>query len=102
MTYFALVYDVVDDHINRRIPYRDDHLRAAREASERGELLLAGALGDPPDQSLLVFRAADATVAEAFARNDPYVRAGLVKAWTVRPMAVAVGGWPEVPRASTT
>lgn len=102
MKYFALVYDVVDDYLARRPAYRDDHLRAAREASDRGELLLAGALGDPPDQALLIFRTADASAAEAFATNDPYVRAGLVRKWTVRPWAVAVGAWPEDSGKPTT
>ncbi len=47
--YYALFYYVVDDFTSRRSPYRDDHLRLAREAHRRGELLLAGAFSDPPD-----------------------------------------------------
>jgi hypothetical protein len=31
--YYILLYDVVDDHINRRAPFRDDHLRIATEAA---------------------------------------------------------------------
>jgi uncharacterized protein YciI len=58
----------------------------------RGELLLGGALGDPPDRALLVFRARDRAVVEDFARSDPYVVAGLVTRWQVRPWAVAIGG----------
>ena len=34
--YFLLLYDVVDDYINRRAPFRDDHLRVATEAVEKG------------------------------------------------------------------
>jgi len=90
MPYYALFYETVDDFISRRTPYRDEHLRLARGAHARGELLLAGALGDPAG-ALLVFQGDAPTSAEAFARNDPYVKNGLVIRWKVRPWAVVVG-----------
>jgi uncharacterized protein YciI len=90
MRYFALTYEVVPDFIARRAAFRDAHLRLVREANERGLLLLAGALGDPPDAALLVFRAESASPVEAFARADPYVTEGLVTAWRVRPWHVVV------------
>jgi uncharacterized protein YciI len=90
--YYALLYDVVDGFVARRAPYRTEHLGLAREAQGRGELLLAGALGDPPDGALLVFRAPNRSVVEEFARSDPYVTNGLVTRWQVRPWAVVVGG----------
>jgi hypothetical protein len=54
--------------------------------------MLAGALGDPPDGALLVFRGETPEVAERFARADPYVTNGLVSQWRVRPWAVVIGG----------
>ena len=98
MPYFALFYEAIDDFIARRPVYRDEHLRLAREAHTRGELRLAGALGDPAG-ALLVFSSSDATAAESFARNDPYVKNGLVIRWKVRPWAVVVGN--EEPRAKS-
>ncbi len=94
MKYFVLIYEVVADYITRRAQYRDEHLRLAREAHGRGDLVMAGALSDPADRALLVFRAADPSVAEAFARNDPYVANGLVTRWEVRAWNVVVGGEP--------
>jgi uncharacterized protein len=91
MDYYALFYDVVDDFVSRRMPYRDEHLRLAREALRRGELLLAGALSDPTDRALLVFRTPGPDIVEAFARHDPYVTRGLVTRWEVRRWAVVVG-----------
>jgi uncharacterized protein YciI len=91
LNYFALFYDVVDDFVSRRPAYREAHLRLAREAHRRGELLLAGALTDPADRALLVFRTADRSAVEAFARHDPYVTSGLVTRWEVRPWAVVIG-----------
>ena len=91
MGYFALVYEVVDDYLPRRGVYRDDHLRHARQAYDRGELLLAGAFAEPADKALLVFRTDDPSVVETFARADPYVVNGLVKRWEVRPWSVVIG-----------
>lgn len=91
MNYYALIYDVVDDYITRRSEFRTEHLRLAKEAKERKELLLAGAFSDPADQALLIFHSSDASVAENFAKNDPYVLNGLVKKWRVRPWTVVVG-----------
>ena len=94
MGYYALFYDVVDEFIARRQPYLDRHLRLAREPHARGELVLAGALADPADRALLVFRADNPQVVEDFARNDPYVTNGLVARWEVRPWTVVIGNEP--------
>jgi uncharacterized protein len=101
MPYYALLYEqLIDDYIARRAVYRDEHLRQAREAQARGELLLAGAFTDPPDGALLIFLADDASKAEDFARNDPYVKNGLVTHWKVRPWSVVIGN--EESRAKST
>lgn len=94
MNYYALFYDVVEDFVSRRAEYREDHLRLAREAHRRGQLLLAGALTDPADRALLVFRTPDRSIVEQFARNDPYVTRGLVTRWEVRSWAVVIGNEP--------
>ena len=94
MKYFALTYYVVDDYVARRATYRDEHLRLAREAHRRGELVLGGALTDPADRALLVFRVPDRSVVEQFVRDDPYVIHGLVARWEVRPWAVVIGNEP--------
>ncbi|MGH2532386.1 MAG: YciI-like protein [Thermomicrobiales bacterium] len=97
MNHYALVYEVIDDYVARRAAYREQHLGLVQKAHRRGELLLAGALGDPVDGALLVFRAADRSVAEDFARHDPYVTNGLVTRWEVRPWAVVAGHEPAAP-----
>ena len=86
--YFALFYDVVHDYVARRTAFRADHLTLVREAHRRGDLVLAGAFADPVDGALLVFRASNRSVAEAFARADPYVINGLVTRWSVREWSV--------------
>ena len=91
MNYYALFYELVDDMVNRRVPFREEHLRLARESRERSELVLAGALAEPVDRALLVFHVDDKSKVESFARKDPYVLNGLAKKWEVRPWNVVVG-----------
>jgi uncharacterized protein YciI len=92
VAHYVLLYEVVENFAVRRMPYREGHLRLAREAHARDELVLAGAVGDPPTKALLVFKSPGGETAEAFARADPYVREGLVRRWEVQPWAVVVGG----------
>jgi uncharacterized protein YciI len=92
MAYYALFYDVVENFVERRAPVREEHLKLADAANRRGELVLAGALAEPADGALIIFRGDDPTTASSFAENDPYVRNGLVKHWEVRPWTVVVGG----------
>jgi uncharacterized protein YciI len=90
MPYFALFYDTVDDFVDRRQPYRPQHLALVDAAHRDGRLLLAGAL-KPSGGALLVFRTNDASDVERFAATDPYVTSGLVTSWRVREWAVVVG-----------
>jgi uncharacterized protein YciI len=90
--YYMLIYKTVENYVEKRAPYRPEHLGYANGAHARGELFMGGALGDPPDTAILIFRAESPSVAEEFARNDPYVKAGLIKEWSVRPWTVAIGG----------
>ncbi len=90
--YYMLLYEVVDDFINRRAPFREEHLGMVQKAHERGELFMAGALSDPVDGAALVFTTEDRAVPERFAENDPYVKEGLVKSWKVRKWNVVIGG----------
>ena len=82
--YWLLFYDLVDDYLERRSPLRENHLAKVRNAQQNGELLLAGALAEPADGAVLVFRADSADTAQRFAQDDPYVVEGLVTNWRVR------------------
>ena len=91
IAHYVLLYDVVEGFAAKRAPFREEHLRLVRVAHERGEIVMAGALGDPPNGAMLVFRADSPAPAEEFARRDPYVTNGVVTAWQVRPWTVVVG-----------
>lgn len=81
-----LFYEYVPDIAERRGPYREGHLAVIARGHEAGEIVMAGAVGDPLHSGLLIFR--DRAAAEAFPARDPYIDAGLVKSWRVEPWAV--------------
>ena len=89
--HYLLTYDLAPDYLERRGAFRDEHLALGWQAHERGELVLGGALADPVDGALLLFRGDSPAAAEAFARADPYVRHGLVARWRVRPWTTVIG-----------
>jgi hypothetical protein len=91
MKHFLLFYDVADDYLERRAQFREAHLTKAWTSSREGALVLGGALLDPIDTAVLLFRGESAAVAEDFARQDPYVLNGLVKHWRVREWATVAG-----------
>ena len=91
MKHFLLFYEVSSDYLERRPQFRADHLKLAWAAQERGEIVVAGALADPPDGAVLMFRGEDGSVAERFAKADPYVANGLVTRWYVREWTTVVG-----------
>jgi uncharacterized protein YciI len=95
--HFLLIYDVVDDYVDRRGPFRAEHLSLVQQAHGRGELVMAGALADPADGAVLIFRGPSPAHAESFAQSDPYVRNGLVKKWRVRAWNTVLGDGATLP-----
>jgi uncharacterized protein YciI len=91
MRHFLLFYDLAPDYLERRGSLRESHLRLAWAAHERGQLVLGGALSEPTDTALLLFKGDSSEVAESFARNDPYVENGLVRTWRVREWSTVAG-----------
>jgi uncharacterized protein len=97
MRHFLLFYEGASDYLERRPQFRSAHLEHAWAAHARGELVIAGALADPVDGAVLMFKGADKAVAEAFARADPYVVNGLVNAWHVREWMTVIGDFAANP-----
>jgi uncharacterized protein YciI len=101
MTHYLLEYRLVDDYVARRASLREAHLTLAQEAHRRGDLLLAGALAEPTDRAVLVWRTEDSSAIERFIDADPYVRNGLVTSWTIRPWTVVIGEAPDAAPGSS-
>ncbi|MCU7490559.1 MAG: YciI family protein [Ignavibacteria bacterium] len=95
--HYLLIYELTPDYLERRVEFRDEHLRLAWEAHDNEELILGGALSDPVDEAILLFKGETPEVAEKFARVDPYVKNGLIKKWQVRPWTTVVGSLASTP-----
>lgn len=89
--HYLLFYEVGEDYVSRRAEFRNAHLELAWKASEHGELVLGGALANPVDGAVLLFKGDSPEVAEKFARVDPYVTSGIVKRWHVREWTTVAG-----------
>jgi len=82
--YYILFYKTVDNYIERRTPFREDHLGLVQEYNSNGQLVMAGALAEPADGAVLIFRGDSPEVAHEFVSRDPYVKNGLITEWSVR------------------
>lgn len=89
--YHILFYKTVEGYIEKRAPFREEHLALANQAFEKGELIIGGALADPADGAVLVFKGESPDAAKQFALNDPYVKNGLIAEWSVRKWTVVIG-----------
>ena len=94
--HYLLFYDVVSDYAERRLPLRPAHFAHTKAAVDRGELILGGALADPVDGAVILFKGDSPAAARTFAETDPYVTNGLVTKWTVREWTTVVGPGAEV------
>jgi uncharacterized protein len=80
---FVLHYDYVDNIVERRAPYRDDHLALVAEWKVDGRFAMGGAVGDPPHGALIAFDVTDEETVREFVAADPYIEAGLVTDWRI-------------------
>jgi len=91
MAHYLLFYELVDNYVERRKPFRVEHLTMAWQSHDRGELVLGGILDEPVDRAVLFFQGDSPDVARRFAESDPYVLNGLVVRWEVRPWVTVAG-----------
>jgi uncharacterized protein len=87
----ALFYSYVPDILEKRDPYRAKHLEAANKMAEQSKLVMAGALTDPVDGAVFIFRNVNLGEIEAYVAADPYVQNNLVTKHEIRPYMVVAG-----------
>jgi uncharacterized protein YciI len=97
LKHYILFYEFVEDYLQRRAEFRNAHLALAWKASDCGHVVLGGALANPPDGAVLIFKGDSPEVAEEFVKADPYVANGLVKRWYVREWTTVVGADAATP-----
>jgi uncharacterized protein YciI len=89
--HYILFYDYIEGIADKRGPHRAAHFAHLNKSYNAGEIVLAGALADPIDGAVIIFRTSSPDAAERFAQNDPYVQNGLVTNWRVRKWTTVVG-----------
>jgi uncharacterized protein len=47
--HYILFYKTVEGYIEKRAPYREEHLKLSQAARDNSSLVMAGALADPAD-----------------------------------------------------
>lgn len=93
-----LTYELNDDYMQKRGQYRQEHLDLVNQSYAAGELQLAGALSDPADKAMLVFKGDIPEKVTVFAQADPYVKHGLIKAWSIRKWTTVIGEGSVAPK----
>jgi uncharacterized protein YciI len=84
--HYLLFYEKAPDYMKRQAPFEAAHLNYVLDALRRGDMILAGSLAEPTDgAALLLFNCDSSSIAETFAKGDPYVTNGIISHWSVRP-----------------
>ena len=88
---YVLQYEYGADALEKRKPHRTAHLAHIGKQAEKGNIVLAGAVDNPPTGGLLILRNVTPNEIEQIAKEDPYVINGVVQKFTVKPYLAVVG-----------
>ena len=99
LTHHLLLYEYVADMLERRGPYRQEHLARIRAERDAGRIVMAGALGDPPSGGAIVFRGVEPEQIEqrlasgtSIGRLITAAEVAAVIAFLASPLSVAING----------
>ena len=91
-TKFLLKYEYIPEVLEKRGPYREEHIALANQFIEEGSCLSGGPVGEVdmqvPKGALFVFK--DASSAQKYAEGDPYVANGIVTKYSIQEWNVVV------------
>lgn len=80
-----LLYRYVENMVERRTPYRPDHLAHIKAAQAAGQIGIAGATGDPPTGGAFQFIGLSEGEIKDYVHADPYYQAGLIVSFEIQP-----------------
>ena len=83
-------YNYVPNILERRKPFRSDHLAHAQKYKQDGTVVMGGAFANPTDGAAVVFQTQNIDTIHEFIKNDPYVVNGLVTDHEIREWTVVV------------
>jgi uncharacterized protein len=84
-TTWLLLYEYVEEMAEKRTPHREAHLAHLFAAREAGQLLIAGAYGDPVAGGAIAFKGVTKEQVEQWSDSDPYLLAKLVVTRRIEP-----------------
>ena len=87
---FVLEYAYVADILEKRGPYRPQHLKLAKDYLTDGTIIYGGPF-TPPSGAMFIFSVDGRESVEAFVAEDPYVANGLVTTYTIKEWNVVIG-----------
>mmetsp|Transcript_18669 Transcript_18669/g.31371 ORF Transcript_18669/g.31371 Transcript_18669/m.31371 type:complete len:142 (-) Transcript_18669:228-653(-) len=79
---FLLEYTYVPEILEKRGPYREEHLAMAKEQIKAGNMQYGGPL-NPPTGAVFLWTCDDPALIDEYAKKDPYVKAGLVPSYKI-------------------
>ena len=89
---FLLRYDYIPEVLEKRGPYREEHIALAKQCIEEGTCLSGGPTGEVgmevPTGALFIFTNADSAM--NYAETDPYVANGIVTRYSIEEWNVVV------------
>jgi len=88
--YYLLFYYTIENYIEKRQPFRQDHFDHIKEYKTSGDLYMGGAVEDGTEV-LIIFKTNTIDRIEEFVKNDPYVINGLIKSWVIKPWNMVTG-----------
>ena len=92
---YILEYEYVSDILEKRTPYRAEHLALAEELLAKNLLIAAGPY-QPASGAVFLFNTNDKSIINSFIEKDPYVKAKLVTKFTVKEWNVVIGGFSKL------
>lgn len=91
MPKYVLFYESSDDVRSKAPRHFAAHVARWKAFQDDGTLLMIGTFANPQDEgSMAIFTSREA--AEAFAKSDPFVLNGVVRAWSIREWNEAIAG----------
>ena len=89
--YFLLIYKAAENYIEKRAPYRKEHLELIQRLAQKGYVILGGATENPADEAYICFQCPSRETVENFVKQDPYVKHGAIVSHQIREWKVVVG-----------
>jgi len=92
--HYMLYYQLVPDILEKRSPYKDEHMKILHELSARGLVFVGGEMveGFP---AVFMFSGNDDSVLQEWLRRDPYLINGLVKEYRYNEIILVAGSLIE-------